>query len=106
MLMEGSILSHIIERMRQKDDIERFDESFTAFLELGHYLFAHSEELREEHKEMVKLRAKLALEKEEKRKAHEEVNAAMERAMQDFKSSKDMEDIKIDFAQKSFLEGF
>ncbi|EHA8588908.1 hypothetical protein COCNU_scaffold007151G000010 [Cocos nucifera] len=42
-LMEWSILPQIIERMRQKDDVERFDESFTTFLELGHYLFAHSE---------------------------------------------------------------
>ncbi|EHA8587618.1 hypothetical protein COCNU_scaffold002848G000010 [Cocos nucifera] len=29
--------------MHQKDDIDRFDESFTTFLELGYYLFAHSE---------------------------------------------------------------
>ncbi|EHA8587672.1 hypothetical protein COCNU_scaffold002951G000010 [Cocos nucifera] len=55
---------------------------------------------------MAKLRAKLALEKEERRKAQEEVNAAMKRAVQDFKSSKDMEDIIIDFTQESFLEGF
>ncbi|EHA8588603.1 hypothetical protein COCNU_scaffold005955G000020 [Cocos nucifera] len=41
-LMEGSILPQIVERMHQKDDVERFDESFAAFLELGHYLFAHS----------------------------------------------------------------
>ncbi|EHA8586233.1 hypothetical protein COCNU_scaffold000110G000110 [Cocos nucifera] len=56
-LMERSILPHIVERMRQKDDIQRFDESFTAFLE---------KELREEREEMAKLRAELALEKEEK----------------------------------------
>ncbi|KAG1338526.1 hypothetical protein COCNU_04G008320 [Cocos nucifera] len=55
-------------------------------------------ELREEHGEMAKLRAELVLEKEEKRKAQEEVSTAMERAVQNFKSSKDMEDIKIDFA--------
>ncbi|EHA8588125.1 hypothetical protein COCNU_scaffold004146G000010 [Cocos nucifera] len=137
--------------MHQKDDVERFNESFTAFLKLRYYLFAHSEvasqnqaeasralkearteiekaraeanilkvtskihssevkrlqnELREEHCEMAKLRAKLALEKE-KRKTQEEVSTAMERAMQNFKSSKDMEDIKIDFAQEAFLEGF
>ncbi|EHA8587217.1 hypothetical protein COCNU_scaffold001594G000010 [Cocos nucifera] len=30
----------------------------------------------------------------------------MERAVQDFKASKDMKDIKIDFAQEFFLEGF
>ncbi|EHA8588133.1 hypothetical protein COCNU_scaffold004190G000010 [Cocos nucifera] len=63
-------------------------------------------ELREEHGEMARLRAELALEKEEKRKVQEEVNATMERALQDFKSSKDMEDIKIAFAQEAFLEGF
>ncbi|KAG1339274.1 hypothetical protein COCNU_04G015800 [Cocos nucifera] len=131
-LMEGSILSHIV---------ERFDESFAAFLELGHYLFVHSKtanqrlaeafraleearaeiekaraeanalkvasethlskverlrkELREQRKEMAKLRAELAL-KEERRKLLEEVNAAMKRAVQDFESSKDMEDIKLD----------
>ncbi|EHA8587541.1 hypothetical protein COCNU_scaffold002541G000020 [Cocos nucifera] len=130
--------------MHQKDDVERFDESFAIFLELGHYLFAHSKaasqnqakasraleearaeakkaqaeadvlkvtsetysskverlqnELREEHGEMTKLRVELALKKEEKRKVQEEVSAAMERAVQNFKSSKDMEDIKIDFA--------
>ncbi|EHA8587498.1 hypothetical protein COCNU_scaffold002442G000010 [Cocos nucifera] len=94
--------------MSQKDDVERFDELFAAFLELGHYPFAHFEanELREEHCEMAKLRAELALEKKEKRKAQEEVSAAMERAVQNFKSSKDIEDIKIDFALKAFLEGF
>ncbi|EHA8586393.1 hypothetical protein COCNU_scaffold000311G000010 [Cocos nucifera] len=138
--------------MCQKDDVERFDESFAAFLELGYFLFAHSEaasqnqakaskaleetraeiekarvevdilkvvleihsseveclqnELKEEHGEMLKLRAELALEKEERRKAKEEVSTAMERAVQNFKSSKDMEDIKIDFAQEAFLEGF
>ncbi|EHA8586520.1 hypothetical protein COCNU_scaffold000478G000070 [Cocos nucifera] len=151
-LMEGSILPHIVERMHQKDDIERFDKSFAAFLELGHYLFAHSKavsqnqaeaskaleeahieaekaradadilkialethsseveclqnELREERGEIAKLRAELALEKEEKRKAQEEVSTAMERVMQNLKSSKDMEDIKIDFAQKVLLKGF
>ncbi|EHA8586785.1 hypothetical protein COCNU_scaffold000934G000040 [Cocos nucifera] len=40
--MKGSILSHIIDKMVRKENAERFDESFTAFLELGHYLFAHS----------------------------------------------------------------
>ncbi|EHA8589664.1 hypothetical protein COCNU_scaffold011817G000010 [Cocos nucifera] len=34
------------------------------------------------------------------------VGAMMVRAIQDFKSSKDMEDIKIAFAQEAFLEGF
>ncbi|EHA8588770.1 hypothetical protein COCNU_scaffold006580G000010 [Cocos nucifera] len=99
----------------QKDDVERFNESFATFLEFGYYLFARSEvasqrraeaskvleeahaevekaqakadilkvasethsseveylqkELREEHEKMAKLRAELALEKEEERKA-------------------------------------
>ncbi|EHA8589777.1 hypothetical protein COCNU_scaffold012270G000020 [Cocos nucifera] len=55
---------------------------------------------------MAKLRAELALKKEEKRKVQEEVSATMKRTVQNFKSSKDMEDIKIDFAQEAFLEGF
>ncbi|KAG1327514.1 hypothetical protein COCNU_01G014480 [Cocos nucifera] len=128
--MEGSVLPHIVERIRQKDDVERFDESFAAFLERWAEASraleeAHAEvekaraeadalkvaseihsskvqclqkELREKCEEMAKLRAELALEKEERRKAQEEVNAAMERAVQDFKSSKDIEDIKINFA--------
>ncbi|EHA8590875.1 putative ensconsin-like [Cocos nucifera] len=41
-LMKGSILLHIIDKMIRKEDAERFDESFTSFLKLGHYLFAHS----------------------------------------------------------------
>ena len=44
---------------------------------------------------MAKLRAELALEKAEKRKAQEKVNTAIERVVQDFKSSKNMKDIKI-----------
>ncbi|KAG1342513.1 putative ensconsin-like [Cocos nucifera] len=42
-LMKGSILSHIAAKMLWRGDIERFDESFTTYLELKHYLFAHSE---------------------------------------------------------------
>ncbi|EHA8590195.1 hypothetical protein COCNU_scaffold016072G000010 [Cocos nucifera] len=42
-LMKGSILPHIAVKMLWKGDIKRFDESFAAYLELGHYLFAHSE---------------------------------------------------------------
>ncbi|EHA8587216.1 hypothetical protein COCNU_scaffold001584G000010 [Cocos nucifera] len=41
-LMEGSILLHIIDKMIQMENVERFDKSFAAYLELGHYLFAHS----------------------------------------------------------------
>ncbi|KAG1342511.1 hypothetical protein COCNU_05G007400 [Cocos nucifera] len=40
--MKGSILPHIIKKMVRMEDAERFDESFTTYLELGHYLFAHS----------------------------------------------------------------
>ncbi|EHA8588132.1 hypothetical protein COCNU_scaffold004188G000020 [Cocos nucifera] len=41
-LMEGSILPHIIDKMIQTKNVERFDESFTTYLELGYYLFVHS----------------------------------------------------------------
>ncbi|KAG1327701.1 putative ensconsin-like [Cocos nucifera] len=40
-LMKDSILSYIVDKMVRKEDAERFDESFAAFLKLGHYLFAH-----------------------------------------------------------------
>ncbi|EHA8587220.1 hypothetical protein COCNU_scaffold001610G000010 [Cocos nucifera] len=41
-LMQGSILLHNIKKMIRMEDAERFDESFTPYHELGHYLFAHS----------------------------------------------------------------
>ncbi|EHA8587614.1 hypothetical protein COCNU_scaffold002825G000020 [Cocos nucifera] len=41
-LMKDSILLHIVDKMIGKENAERFDESFTAFLKLGHYLFAYS----------------------------------------------------------------
>ncbi|EHA8587026.1 hypothetical protein COCNU_scaffold001324G000030 [Cocos nucifera] len=41
-LMRASILPHIIDKIVQMEDAKRFDESLAAFLELGHYLFAHS----------------------------------------------------------------
>ncbi|EHA8590240.1 hypothetical protein COCNU_scaffold016295G000040 [Cocos nucifera] len=41
-LTKESILPHIVDMIVQKEDTERFDESFTVYLELGHYLFAHS----------------------------------------------------------------
>ncbi|KAG1338010.1 hypothetical protein COCNU_04G003160 [Cocos nucifera] len=41
-LMRGSILPHIVDKMVRTENVVRFNESFTAFLELGHYLFAHS----------------------------------------------------------------
>ncbi|EHA8588320.1 hypothetical protein COCNU_scaffold004753G000020 [Cocos nucifera] len=40
-LMKGSILLYIIEKMVGMEDAVRFDESFAAYLELGHYLFNH-----------------------------------------------------------------
>ncbi|EHA8587313.1 hypothetical protein COCNU_scaffold001859G000010 [Cocos nucifera] len=41
-LMTGNVLPHIIDKMVQIEDVERFDEFFAAYFELGHYLFAHS----------------------------------------------------------------
>ena len=32
--MRGGLLPHIIDRMVQKEDVERFDESFTIYLEI------------------------------------------------------------------------
>ncbi|KAG1367014.1 hypothetical protein COCNU_13G008040 [Cocos nucifera] len=55
------------------------------------------EELRAEHEEMMNLRTVLAQEEEEKRKAQEGVDAVVQRAVESFKSSRDMEDIKIAF---------
>ncbi|EHA8587634.1 hypothetical protein COCNU_scaffold002864G000020 [Cocos nucifera] len=139
------------EGRKERDDIERFNESFAAYLELGHYLFAHSEvadqrwvkaskaleearvevekaqakvksmrvaskiqstkiehlreELREEHEKMMNLKTTLAQEEEEKRKAQEGVGAVVERVVKSFKSSRDMEDIRIAFAQEAFNKG-
>ncbi|KAG1327679.1 hypothetical protein COCNU_01G016130 [Cocos nucifera] len=138
--------------MVRTKDAERFDESFVAYLEVGHYLFAHwkladlhqveaskalqeaqvetervqsevdhlkvaleiqtieveclREALWKEEEAFVGLRTALTLSKEKKRKAEEEVNTKRERAVEVFKSSKVMEDIKIAFAQEAFLEGF
>ncbi|EHA8587588.1 hypothetical protein COCNU_scaffold002710G000010 [Cocos nucifera] len=64
------------------------------------------EELRVEHEKTTNLRTALAQEEEEKRKAQEGVRAVVEQAVQSFKSSRDMEDIKIAFAQEAFIEGF
>ncbi|KAG1362685.1 hypothetical protein COCNU_10G009040 [Cocos nucifera] len=150
-LMKGSILPHIVAKIPWKGDVERFDESFAAYLELGHYLFFHSEavgqrwaeaskaleearaevekaraevesmrmvleiqsaeverlqkELRVEREETTNLRTALAQEEEEKRKAQEGVGVAVEQAVESFKSSRDMEDIKIAFAQEAFIKG-
>ncbi|EHA8589541.1 hypothetical protein COCNU_scaffold010756G000010 [Cocos nucifera] len=150
--MKGSILPYIAVNMLQRGDVERFEESFTTYLELGHYLCTHSkmtgqrwveaskaldkaraeaekawaevesmrvaskiqsteverlwEELRAEHEKMMNLRTALAQEEEEKRKAQEGIDAMVEQAIESFKSSMDMEDIKIAFAHKAFIEGF
>ncbi|EHA8587441.1 hypothetical protein COCNU_scaffold002240G000010 [Cocos nucifera] len=151
-LMKESIFLHIMAKMLQRGDVERFDKSYAAYLELGHYLFAHSEavdqkqaeaskalkearaeakmarakvesirvalkiqstkvehlreEWRVEREKTMKLRIALAQEREEKGKAQEGVDAAVEEAIESFKSSRDMEDIKIAFAQEAFIEGF
>ncbi|EHA8588342.1 hypothetical protein COCNU_scaffold004798G000010 [Cocos nucifera] len=102
--MNGSILSYIVEKM------------------MGHYLFAHSKAvdlhqveasktLQEESSQKVEevsmgLRAALTLSKDKRKKAEEEVSIERERAVEAFKSSRAMEDIKIAFAQEAFLEGF
>ncbi|EHA8590131.1 hypothetical protein COCNU_scaffold015308G000010 [Cocos nucifera] len=39
--MKDSVLLHIVDKMVGKEDAKKFDESFAAFLELGHYLFTH-----------------------------------------------------------------
>ena len=51
------------------------------------------------------LRAALTPSKDKRRRAKEEVGAKREQAIEVFKSSKAMEDIKIAFVQESFLEG-
>ncbi|EHA8588175.1 hypothetical protein COCNU_scaffold004308G000010 [Cocos nucifera] len=141
--MKDSVLSHIIDKMVGKKDVERFDESFATFLELGHYLFAHSkvanlhqvkfsnslheaqveiervqakvehlktvseeqtaeadhlrEVLRREEEVSMELRAALTLSEDKRKKAKEEVGVEKERAVDAFKSSKAMKDIKIAF---------
>ncbi|KAG1330502.1 hypothetical protein COCNU_02G004700 [Cocos nucifera] len=62
-------------------------------------------ELRAECEKTMNLRTALAQE-EEKRKAQEGIGTAVERAIESFKSSRDMEDTKIAFAQEAFIEGF
>ncbi|EHA8588907.1 hypothetical protein COCNU_scaffold007140G000010 [Cocos nucifera] len=63
------------------------------------------EELRAEHEKTTNLRTTLAQE-EEKRTAQEGVGTAVEQVVESFKSSRDVEDIKIVFAQEAFIEGF
>ena len=35
--MRGSILPHIVDKMVRKEDVERFDESFTAYIEVTNF---------------------------------------------------------------------
>ncbi|EHA8590804.1 hypothetical protein COCNU_scaffold024639G000020 [Cocos nucifera] len=133
--------------MVRKEDAERFDESFATYLELEHYLFAHSkaadlcqtkaskalqearaetervlaeadclkvalkiqaaevghlqEALRRAEEASTGLKAVLTLFEDKRKKAEEEVGAE-ERAIEAFKSSKAMEDIKIAFTKEAF----
>ncbi|EHA8592134.1 hypothetical protein COCNU_contig69304799G000010 [Cocos nucifera] len=98
---KGSILSHIIDRMVWKENVERFDESFTAYLKLGHYLFAPSRIAN-----LHQAEAALTLSEDKRKKVEEEVGAKRERVVKAFKSSQAMEDIKIAFAKEAFLQGF
>ena len=52
------------------------------------------------------MKTALALEEDKQKKVKEEIDAKKERAIEVFKSSKAMEDIKIAFTQEAFLEGF
>ncbi|EHA8587613.1 hypothetical protein COCNU_scaffold002825G000010 [Cocos nucifera] len=64
------------------------------------------EVLRREEEIFVQLRAALTLSKDKRIKVEEKVGTKKERAIEAFKFSKAMEDIKISFAQEAFLEGF
>ena len=64
------------------------------------------EVLRREEEAVVGLKAALTLVEETKKKMKEEIGAKREWVIDDFKSSKAMEDIKIAFAREAFLEGF
>ncbi|EHA8590634.1 hypothetical protein COCNU_scaffold021527G000010 [Cocos nucifera] len=64
------------------------------------------EMLQREEEASAGLRAALTPSKDKRRRNKEEVGAEREQAIEVFKSSKAMEDIKIAFVQESFLEGF
>ena len=55
---------------------------------------------------MVGLKVALTLAEEKKKQIEEEVGVERKQAVEAFKSSKDMKEIKIAFAREAFLEGF
>ncbi|KAG1365003.1 hypothetical protein COCNU_12G000030 [Cocos nucifera] len=82
---------------------------------LGHYLLAHSkvadlyqaEVSRALQEAQAKIeKAALTLFKDKRNKVEEKVDVEKEWTVEAFKSSKAMEDIKIAFVRKAFLEGF
>ncbi|EHA8588476.1 hypothetical protein COCNU_scaffold005364G000010 [Cocos nucifera] len=62
--------------------------------------------LRREEQASSELKAALASEEAKRKKAEEEVGLEKEWVAESFKSSREMQDIKIAFAQESFLKGF
>ena len=70
--------------------------------EVGHL----QEALRRVEEALARLKVALTLSEDKRKKVEEEVNTESEKAIEAFKSSKAMEDIKIAFAQEAFLEGF
>ncbi|EHA8586901.1 hypothetical protein COCNU_scaffold001137G000010 [Cocos nucifera] len=98
--------------MIQMENAERFDESFATYLEVE--AFKALQEARAEIEKVLTevdylkkaLEVALTLMEEKRKKIEEEVGAEKERAIEAFKSSKAMEDIKIAFTREAFLEGF
>ncbi|KAG1327668.1 hypothetical protein COCNU_01G016020 [Cocos nucifera] len=70
--------------------------------EVGHL----QEVLKKEEQVSAILKTTLALEEEKRKKAEVEVGTKGERAIKSFRSSKEMEDIKVVFAQEAFDKGF
>ncbi|KAG1370910.1 hypothetical protein COCNU_16G000040 [Cocos nucifera] len=121
-LMRDNILPHIIDKMVQMEDVERFNESFTAYLEITifpelihmkdalskfwlNFFLTHGGAM-ERRESFCGLRAALTLSKDKKRKVEEKIDAKREQAIEVFKSFKVMEDTKIASTQEAFLEGF
>ncbi|EHA8586650.1 hypothetical protein COCNU_scaffold000674G000020 [Cocos nucifera] len=127
-LMWGSLLPHIIDTMVWKEDAERFDESFAAYLEEAQaeakrfwaevdHLKAASEiqavevehlweALQREEEASTGLKVALDLSEDKRKKAKEEIGTEKEHAIEAFMSFIAMEDIKIAFAKEAFLEEF
>ena len=74
----------------------------THSVEVGHL----QEALRREEQRSMELKAALTLKENRQKKGEDEVGLERERAIESFKSSKAMEDIKVTFAQEAFLKGF